>query len=785
MPLTTTQIAFPPIQSQATEDFIAANVVEADRHGSMVDDFKRALANNLTLDANDYSIDDLWAKYILGPIAADTANTTPGNSASARGKNVGQHPRHYYPPGFLRNSGNSNKYPTGGDPIEHYLFTNYTASDAVASGSVYEDPTNGFSFDQSVLTDGDEYLLYYRGHFSTPAVDGTIKITNGAGIIGKGFQRGLSSVLTTGDDRGKAFGFAGYFTADTEADPIKIEMNGGASSTSYEKRAQAMLINLTSDLPNHLKAHSATSTTITAAEGYKLTDTSVILPPGDFLVFNYVQYAGWSYTYSALEYGLQIGGTNYITGGRSNPSGQYHGDASMMLLKNFAGGEVTIVGKNAGGGTIQTYGKTIIAINLKDVKEWYGNQSLTNVPTAMTVASDADETIDTLTVPSITNDGDFLNLAWMTHDEPGSDAQIGIEATTDVNSAGDTRIAWNNDYQDKTELPATGDNTHGVISDVISTYAAGDSVTQKLTIATQYVTPADKDWNLPGQAIIMMEKADAPTGVVQVPMEDIADYSIDVLTVANWGSGTSHDDGVYNSGFLGQYGERFYATGNASNEARIYHLSTPWDPSSFTYVGYQSTHSPVPNGYWEDEATGLYHAVSDWSAGNIDFYSNTNAWAPTDATRTFIGTWSPSDSTEAFHISRDGIYIYTYSKVGGNLHRFKNFIMSTPWDPSTATLIGEFQPSLPGGARIWVSKDGADMISSNLNTAAIQHHRMSTPHDLTTCVLQSTLTSPTATVSTHVWMSDDAERLYLSRHNQTGNQDIWVRTYSGSTIDPT
>ena len=785
MPLTTTQIAFPPIQSQATEDFIAANVVEADRHGSMVDDFKKALANNLTLDANDYSIDDLWALYILGPIAADTANTSPGNSAAARGKNVGQHPRHYYPPAFLRNPGNVNRFPMGGDPIEHYIYTNYTASDTVATGTVYEDPTNGFSFPQSALTDGDEYMLYYRGHINMPATDGTVKITHNNSLMGQGFQRAHSTNMGAGDERGKEFGFAGFFTADSTGTDVKIQMYGGSTSLAYEKRSQAMLINLTSDLPNHVKMHSNTSTTITSGEGYKLTDTSVVLPPGDFLLFTYFQYAGWSYTFSLLEYGLQIAGTNYILSGRYNPSGQYHGDSAMMLLKNFAGGEVTMVGKNGGGGTIQTYGKTIIAINLKDVKEWYGNQSLANVPTPMTAARYADEIIDTLTVPSIVNDGDFLNLAWMSHDSVGTDATIGIEATTDVNSAGDALVAWNNDYQDRPIGSSAGDSTHGVLSDVISTYAAGDSVTQKLAIASEYTIPSDRDWNLPGQAIVMMEKADAPEAVTQVAMNNLSEYSIDADTVLNWGSGTTHDDGVYNSGFLGQYGERFYATGNSSNEARIYHLSTPWDPSTYTYVGYQSTHGAVPCGYWEDEATGMYHAVADWSGGDIDFYSNANAWAPTDATRTLIGTWTPPESTEGFHVSRDGVYIYTYNKVGGGLHRFKNFIMSTPWDPSTASLIGEFTPSETSGARIWVSKDGADMITSNLNNSTIQHHRMSTAHDLTTCTLQSSMSSPTVAVSTHIWMSDDGERLYLSKHNQTGDHDIWIRTYSGSTIDPT
>lgn len=107
-----TDIAYPPLQSQATTTFINDNVPEADRTGAIPDDFKKALANILSLDVNAYSIDDLWNFHIAANISGDS-NAEPGNPAG-RGARGGQHPRHFYSSRYLRNAGNSNAFPGSG-----------------------------------------------------------------------------------------------------------------------------------------------------------------------------------------------------------------------------------------------------------------------------------------------------------------------------------------------------------------------------------------------------------------------------------------------------------------------------------------------------------------------------------------------------------------------------------------------------------------------------------------------------------------------------------------------
>jgi hypothetical protein len=76
----------------------------------------------LSLDVDLFSIDDLWARYIVSEVSGD-GNAEAGNSATA-GRGIGaggaghsgQHPRGYYTRPFLNNPGNANEFPGGADP---------------------------------------------------------------------------------------------------------------------------------------------------------------------------------------------------------------------------------------------------------------------------------------------------------------------------------------------------------------------------------------------------------------------------------------------------------------------------------------------------------------------------------------------------------------------------------------------------------------------------------------------------------------------------------------------
>lgn len=118
-----TEISYPPIESQATTTFIDSQVAAADQTGDLQTDFAQALYSvlGLTDGRNNYSLDDLWKRYIINVIAGD-GNAESGNPAARGGKGnnaagKGQHPGTYYPPGFLKNPGNANKFPLGAPEI--------------------------------------------------------------------------------------------------------------------------------------------------------------------------------------------------------------------------------------------------------------------------------------------------------------------------------------------------------------------------------------------------------------------------------------------------------------------------------------------------------------------------------------------------------------------------------------------------------------------------------------------------------------------------------------------
>lgn len=111
-----TEISYPPYDSQALHTFIT------DQGGTVTGDLQTDFRNALFISvapggkANDYSIDDLWARHIQVNVSGD-ANAAPGNPAAAgRGKLgfVGMSLVAYYIQTYLRNPGNANAFPGAG-----------------------------------------------------------------------------------------------------------------------------------------------------------------------------------------------------------------------------------------------------------------------------------------------------------------------------------------------------------------------------------------------------------------------------------------------------------------------------------------------------------------------------------------------------------------------------------------------------------------------------------------------------------------------------------------------
>lgn len=157
-----TEISYPPYDSQALHTFIT------DQGGTVTGDLQTDFRNALFISvapggkANDYSIDDLWARHIQVNVSGD-ANAAPGNPAAAgRGKLgfVGMSLVAYYIQTYLRNPGNANAFPGGGSNPD-----TQTMSMDFRNGSVLPTISNG---GQTITTSANNYAWM---HHSTDVYD--------------------------------------------------------------------------------------------------------------------------------------------------------------------------------------------------------------------------------------------------------------------------------------------------------------------------------------------------------------------------------------------------------------------------------------------------------------------------------------------------------------------------------------------------------------------------------------------------------------------------------------
>lgn len=107
----TTEVSWFALDSQASQSFIDEFVAAADQSGDLQTDFKKALIAKLGLSGGHYSLDDLWKRYALEVIPSDSEAVGPAKRSPP--EHAGQHPKHYLPPGRLRNAGNAKGFPFG------------------------------------------------------------------------------------------------------------------------------------------------------------------------------------------------------------------------------------------------------------------------------------------------------------------------------------------------------------------------------------------------------------------------------------------------------------------------------------------------------------------------------------------------------------------------------------------------------------------------------------------------------------------------------------------------
>lgn len=132
----TTEVAWPPLDSQASQSLVDEFVPAADQTGDLQTDFKKALIAKLGLIGQGYSLDDLWHRYLIEVVPSDAESVGPAKRSPP--EHAGQHPKHYLPPGRLRNPGNAKGFPFG--TTSGYPYDNGTLHYGNGSIAFFRDP---------------------------------------------------------------------------------------------------------------------------------------------------------------------------------------------------------------------------------------------------------------------------------------------------------------------------------------------------------------------------------------------------------------------------------------------------------------------------------------------------------------------------------------------------------------------------------------------------------------------------------------------------------------------
>lgn len=256
---------------------------------------------------------------------------------------------------------------------------------------------------------------------------------------------------------------------------------------------------------------------------------------------------------------------------------------------------------------------------------------------------------------------------------------------------------------------------------------------------------------------------------------NIEEFTLVTQTITDWENGESWGGSNWGWGWKPD-GTKMVIVTNATDVYYGFDLSTPFDMD--TAVRNTAASSADVVGLSMSFSTdGLKYAQASWfSANDLDFYSTTVPFEPTNANRSLIGTismggFSSQDMYDTI-VTRDGQHIF-WQTQGNVPDKFQHYFMSTPWDPSTAVLqTDEFNSTLSGSGRMGISHNGLDMMTSNTNTKVITHYRMTVPYDLDTATLVSELNYSAGSLSNGVMvrMNDEATQLILGSSNTVPQQ---------------
>lgn len=188
-------------------------------------------------------------------------------------------------------------------------------------------------------------------------------------------------------------------------------------------------------------------------------------------------------------------------------------------------------------------------------------------------------------------------------------------------------------------------------------------------------------------------------------------------------------------------GSKMYVIGSTNDTIYQYSLSTAWDVSSATYdsVSFSTaTQDTNPQGMaWKPDGTAF--VVMGRGTGYVYQYSCLTAWVVSSASyasKRFRTAAQYTFETGVFW-HPDGTSIYVLGFLGVNTFEIGRFPVSTAWDVSTATVVGETVYSIPSTTDtdpqdLFFSDDGTRLYFVGMSNDRIYQREMSTAWDVTT-----------------------------------------------------
>ncbi len=217
-------------------------------------------------------------------------------------------------------------------------------------------------------------------------------------------------------------------------------------------------------------------------------------------------------------------------------------------------------------------------------------------------------------------------------------------------------------------------------------------------------------------------------------------------------------------------GTRLFTTGDTGNEVNEYLLTRPFDITSkvFNSVKVVSAQTSFPREiWWKPDGTRMY--VSSASPSSIFSYS---ASIPFNlASTTFLSSGS-RQAGEGLYIRDDGLKLYI---TDTSIDEVDEYNLSTPWDISTLSF---FQTkSTVGGSiaslDVHFKYDGTVMyLIDDSGTANVDRWNLSTPWDISTATFigQSPSVEPVSDSMRSLFFSENGLKLYVLG---TGTDDIY------------